>query len=174
MHLILLTRGINQEVEIWKTFMQSQMFWWKRQPLVKDEKGQYIPDGTNEDGTVKYKRGAEQTTRVQGVLRPIQLWEYVIPEECLPELLAAMNLQNTGKLRPEVNKVAWMLRKGMGAKPVPQFPEIVGKTTEQLTSRFIPHNAVATYPIGVKYDKKQDFIFNKGKPYEEGWYQEGL
>ena len=174
MHLILLTRGIQHQVDIWKQFMQSQMFWWKRQPLLKDEKGNYIPDGVDENGQPKYKRGAEITTRVQGALRPMQLWEYVFPEECLPELLAAMNIHQMGKLRPEVNKVAWLLRKAMGAKPMPQFPELKGKTSQELTSRFIPHDAVATYPIGIKYDKKQDYIFGKGTPNEQGWYQEGL
>ena len=174
MHFILLTRGINQQVDIWKKFMETQMFWWKRQPLLKDEKGNYIPDGVDENNNPKYKRGPEQVTRVQGALRPIQLWEYVLPEESLPELLAAMNLHQVGKLRPEVNKVAWLLRKTMGAKPMPEFPELKGKNPQELTSRFIPTDAVATYPIGIRYDKKQDFIFNKGTPYEEGWHQEGL
>lgn len=174
MHLILMTRGINQQVEIWKNFMQSQMFWWKRQPLLKDEKGEYILDGVDEDGKPKYKRGAEQTTRVQGALRPIQLWEYVLPEECLPEMLAAMNLHQVNKLRPEVSKVAWVLRKGMGAKPIPMFPQLQGKTSQELTTRYIPHDSVATYPIGVKYDKKHDYIFSKGTKFQEAWYQEGL
>ena len=174
MHFILLTRGIQHQVDIWKQFMQTQMWWWKRQPLLKDEKGQYIPDGVDEDGNPKYKRGPEQMTRVQGALRPMQLWEYVLPEECLPELLATMNLHQMGKLRKEMIPIAWSLRKAMGAKPVPVFPELQGKTPQELTQRFIPIDAVATYPIGVRYDKKQDFIFNKGTPQEEGWYQEGL
>ena len=187
MHLILMTRGVNSEVEIWKKFMETQMWWWKRQPLLKDEKGNYIKDGVDDDGNQKYKRGPEELTRVAGALRPIQLWEYVIPEEGagmidgkltptsnFKELLASLNLHNENPLRNEMKPIAWALRKAMHLKPVPKFTELYGKKIQELTQRFIYSDGVAVYPIGIKQDKTQDFIFNKGKQCEEGWYQEGI
>ncbi len=188
MHVILATRGINKEVEEWKVFMQAQMWWWKRQPLLKDSEGNYIPYGEDEDGTPKYKRGPEELTKVAGALRPIQLWEYIIPEEGvgifagkqiqtsnLKELLAAMNLHHKDILRSEMKPLAWMVRKALHLKPVPEFPELFGKTTKELTQRFIPNkNGVAVYPLGMKADKKQDYIFTLADGTKQGWYQEGL
>lgn len=187
MHIIFATRGINKEFKEWKKFMETQMWWWKRQKLLKDSQGKFIPDGEEEDGTPKYKRGPEELTRIAGALRPIQLFEYIIPEEGvgfvngeqiqtsnLKELLAAMNIHHKDPLRSEMKPLAWMVRKALHLKPVPEFPELFGKTTKELTQRFIPHNGVATYPIGIRADKKQDFIFTLADGTKQGWYQEGL
>lgn len=51
MHTIFITRGIQQQVDLWKTFMQSQMFLFPQIPLLKDDKGNFIK---NEDGTYKH------------------------------------------------------------------------------------------------------------------------
>ena len=190
-----MTRGINQEVEIWKKFMETEMWWWTQTPLAKDDKGNFIPDGVDENGapkfkhmtypedqvdlekgTVLHKKGEDvkMLKRIQGSLRPFQLWEYVIPEECLPECLATLNLHHGAELRSEVKPIAWTIRKAMGAKPVPVFPELKGKKTEDLTTRFISAEGVAVYPIGVKYDPKKDFIFKLPDGTTQGWYQEGL
>ena len=175
MHFVLLTRGAPEQVNIWKKFMETQMFWWKRQPLLKDEKGEFIPDGVDENGNPKYKRGKEFIQRVQGALRPIQFYEYVFPEECYPEVLAMMNLQDQiGHIRPEVAMPAWFVRKIMKLKPCPVVPEILGKKTEEITTKFVPTNAVATYPIGVRSDFKKDFIFTLEDGTKAGFYQEGL
>ena len=137
MHLVLLTRGAPEQVDIWKKFMETQMFNWKRQPLLKDDKGNYIQDGENEDGSPKFKRGNEEFTRVQGALRPIQFYEYVFPEECLGEVLAMMNIHKEAslKLRPEVATPAWFVRKIMKLKPVPIIPELQDKETWQITNK---------------------------------------
>jgi len=169
MHLFLLTRGIQQQVDIWKKFMETKMFLWKRQPLKRDKDGKYVK---NKDGS--YDRGDPITTRVQGALRPIQLYEYVFPEECLPEVLAMMELHKGDKLRPEVAAPAWALRKMLGAKPVPVFDEIKDKKSEEITDKYVPTNAVATYPIGIREDPKKDFVFKLPDGTEDGWYQEGL
>ena len=174
MHFVILTRGAPEQVDIWKKFVETQMFNWKRQPLLKDAQGKFIPDGEDENGAPKYKRGPEQVTRVQGALRPIEFYEYVFPQECLPEVLAMMNLHKGDNLRPEVAAPAWIARKIMKLKPVPKFPELYDKTTQELTSRFIPTTTVATYPIGVRSDFKKDFIFTFPNGQTEGWYQEGL
>jgi hypothetical protein len=143
--------------------MQTQMFNWRTKPLLKDEKGNYLK---NPDGT--FQRGEEQVTSVQGALRPIQLFEYVFPEECLPEVLAMMNLhKDYNNLRPEVAKLAWLLRKGLGAQKIPEMPEIQNKSSLEITRKFVPTSGVAVYPLGIKTDPKKDYP-------EFGTYQEGL
>ena len=171
MHLVLLTRGAPEQVDIWKKFMETQMFDWKRRPLLRDDKGNFIK---KEDGT--YERGPDVFTRVQGALRPIQFYEYVFPEECLPEVLAMMNIHKAEslKLRPEVATPAWFIRKIMKLKPVPVIPELQGEETYQLTNKWVPTTTVATYPIGIRSDFKKDFIFNMGDGTQQGFYQEGL
>jgi len=171
-HLVLMTRGIQHQIDIWSKFMQTQMFWWKRQPLLKDKDGKFIKTGeVDKEGNPIYERGKEEVTKVQGALRPIQLWEYVIPEECMGEALAMLgkHKEEQLKLRPEVNSPAWALRKLLKLQKVPVIPEIQDKEVYQITDKYIPMNAVAVYPLGVKKDKKHDFIFGK-----EGYYQEGL
>ena len=165
-----MTRGIQSAIDQWKTFMQSQMFDFRQRPLLKDEKGNFIQ---NEDGT--YKRGDEVITRVQGALRPIQLWEYVFPEESLQEVIAMQQqIKSYNQLRPEVAKVAWLLRKGMGARKVPDMgPEFQKKSPWEVTQKFIPMTGVGIYFLGVRDDKKQDFIF-KTPVGDVGIYQEGL
>lgn len=163
MHLIMMVRGIQQQVDLWKMFMQTQMFAWKRQRLLKDKDGKYIkkPDGT-------YERGPEEQTRVQGALRPIQLYEYVFPEECLKEVVPMLNMHDIKSVRPEVNNFAWILRKMMKLTKLPDFPEMKGKQQTEITGRYIPcHNGVAVYPIGIRSDGKQDFP-------NYGYHQEGL
>jgi len=171
MHFVILTRGAPEQVDIWKKFMETQMFNWKRQPLKKDEKGNFIK---KEDGT--YERGADEFTRVQGALRPIQIYEYVFPEECLGEVLGMMNIHKaeTLKLRPEVATPAWFLRKIMKLKPVPVIHEIQDREPYQITNKWVPTTTVATYPIGIRSDFKKDFIFTLGDGSKQGYYQEGL
>ena len=79
--IIFLVRGTNQSFEVWKKFMETQMFIWKRQRLLRDEKGNFIPDGIDENGNEKFKRGNEELTKVQGALRPMQIFEYTVPED---------------------------------------------------------------------------------------------
>lgn len=142
------------------------MFGWKRQPLIKDKDGNFIK---KEDGT--YERGEEQFTKVQGALRPLELYSYVFPEECLPEVLAMLNNHKNEANRPEVKNWSWFLRKIMKLKPVPKMPkEIADKDKWQITDKYVPMDAMAVYPIGIKSDYKKDMIFPNG----EGWYQEGL
>lgn len=166
MHLVLMTRGIQQQVDLWKTFMQTQMWNFEQTPLLKDKEGNFLKDDKGD-----YIRGEKRVTRVQGALRPIQLWEYIVPEQSMPEVLAMLNQHKYADLRPGVSHSAWMLRKMMGLKPVNQYrvKEHQTKSYHELTQKYIPHEAVATYLIGIKEDITKDFIFGK-----DGFYQEGL
>lgn len=129
MHLFLVTRGINANVEMWKIFMQAQMYPWKRTNL---------------------KTGKEETIQVQGALRPIQLWEYIIPEESLPEVLTCLNKTKgyTGHWGDGKAKMMLPLfRKALGAKPIPKVDPVQ-------TNRFIFQDGVGVEAVGIKEDKR--------------------
>jgi hypothetical protein len=165
--MILMTRGINRSFEEWKKFMETQLFNFKQVPILRDAQGNHLK---NPDGTTQY--GPEMITRVQGALRPIQLFEYVFPQESLGEVLAMQNIQNCFPLRPEVSSWAWIIRKMMGAKKIPQefLDTIKNKQSWEITSKYVPMMGQAVYPLGIKEDVVQDFDFGK----EGAFKQEGL
>ena len=142
---------------------------------------------------VIYKKGEDmqEFSQVQGALRPIQLWEYVFPEfgvkqlpngrlektENLKEVLAAMNIHDVvaKPLRKEMKPISWAIRKAFNAEPMPCYKDIVGKKPEQITNRrMFGLGGVATYPIGIKRDIEQDFIFERPDGSKKGYHQEGL
>jgi hypothetical protein len=143
MHLVFMTRGVQHVVDMWHTQMQSQYFPWKRKNL---------------------DTGQETIANVQGALRPIQLWEYVFPEEHLDVVLNSLEIKPGGKTEPPaLNKYAFLLRKGLGLKSIPD--DI--KPTNTLP---IFHQAVHIFPIGIKEDLTCDRDFGvAGK-----WHQEML
>ena len=143
MHLYLLTRGIFQQTKIWEMFLQSQFFPWKRKNL---------------------KTKKDETTFVQGSLRPLQLWEYVIPEESMDEVFTCMGV------RPEnLNGESWKhnilfkaLRKLFKAAPVPKD----WKPLKTLT-RVMRVDGVGVNVVGIKKDKRLAWE-------EQGYEQEML
>jgi len=161
--------------------METQMFWWKRQQVLKDKDGKFIK---KEDGT--YERGPEELSQVQGSLRPLELWSYVTPENeiigkkpdgsflerpMIQTLLAMWNMHKNDKIRPEITNFSWILRKMMRLKPIPRMPDdIANKERCQITDKYTPMEAFCVYPIGIKSDYTKDMMFPNG----EGWYQEGL
>ena len=170
MHLIFLTRGINNSFKQWKSFMECQWFDFRQKPILKDDKGNFLK---NPDGTYQY--GPETIVKVQGSLRPIQLFEYVFPEESLQEVLAMNEChKDYNELRPEINLIAWSLRKMMGAKKIPDMPDLKKKERWEITQKYTPHQGVAIYPIGMRTDIKKDFIFKDPYGTEAGFNQEGL
>jgi len=180
--MILMTRGIQHCHDIWKTYMQTQWFLWGRQRLLQDDKGNFLK---NPDGS--FQRGELEPTKVQGALRPIQLWEYVFPKdgiqfvkdkaEIVPnknfyEVLAMLNQhQKYQNMRPELSLSGWILRKLMGAKKVPNIPDDIKKKEDyMITDKHIPMDGMSTYPIGVREDVMADIVF----PGNVGYYQESL
>jgi len=181
--IIFMARGINLAFDNWKRFMESQMWPWIRQPLVrkqefvldesgnpkKDKDGKFMFKAgdfiKNEDGT--YVRGPKTITQVQGSLRPIQLFEYTVPEECIPQVLAMQNLHKMDKLRPEAEKIGWIIRKGMKLDKIELPEDIKKKEKWEITMKHVPMEGMAVYPLGVKKDLKQDYP-------QYGFYQEGL
>ena len=60
----------------------------------------------------------------------------------------------------------------MKLKPIPKIPEeIASQPREMITGRFVPMDAMAVYPLGIREDVTQDMIFPGTG---EAFYQEGL
>lgn len=149
MHLFFVTRGINQQREIWKSFLQSQFFPWERTNLDTNEKQQAL---------------------VQGALRPIELWEYVFPEEHLNEVCSAMGIVNPdnsinyGDFAGYKKAMLPFLRKALGADKLPK--ELQFKPT----NRVMRVEGFGPNIIGYKKDNKKDYDFGKAGRFN----QEGL
>jgi len=151
MHLYFYARGISHQVELWKIFMQSQFWKWKRYNL-KKKKDEFI--------------------LVQGSLRPsfYGTWEYVFPKECLADVLSIMGIAN-----PHTKKDGYAgkgyftfansirnfgARKLLGAKAIPKkIWEAADKIEPSIlidsTWRGLSHcrvDGVAIHPIGIKED----------------------
>ena len=129
MHIVFGTRGVKHERDLFVTTMQSQFFPWKR---------------------INLKTGKEEITLVQGALRPLEFWEYVFPEESLPDVLAMLEQDNKVNLKNALNqKTAIMLRQMLGLKKIPimDLPE---------RNRVIHLRGMALHPIGIKKDERTD------------------
>lgn len=145
MHLYFYTRGIQQQIELWKIFMQSQYFKWTRKNL---------------------QTGEDESILLQGSLRPSVLgaWEYIFPEECLPDVLSMMNLvnyQDYGFSKIGIEARMGLLRKIFGAKKLKKkhfeqakkIPNslIFSQYNRGLANCEVP--GVAIHLIGYKKDK---------------------
>lgn len=112
-----MTRGIKHEVD--RTIIDLQ--------------GKYFP--------MKYKG---QNIGVQLGVRPIQLWELVLPEDQLPVL--QNTLWRTGE--PDVKRFSKQLtamRLGLGASKMPKLDPKKGRQPCYVKD-------IAIYPIGIKKD----------------------
>ena len=149
MHLYLYARGINQQVEIWKTLMQSQ-FWKLRCKRIE----------TGEEGVLL----------VQGALRPsvLGVWEYVIPKEALHEVLSILGITDdgdTGTIRKFKHDLQLkFLRKILGCKKISKDiyykaklyePSVYFPDKERAMSHCIVPG-VAIHIIGIKKDIERD------------------
>lgn len=131
MHLYFITRGIKQQRDLFVNFMQTQMFKWKRKNL---------------------KTGKEEIVQVQGSLRPVELWEYVFPEESLNEVLTILDINpymSHFKYRKEQLK-SKAIRKMLGKDitPVPDYKKVP-------TNKYVELRGITLYPIGIKKDRRE-------------------
>ena len=130
MHLYFISRGVKHQRDIWVKFMETQMFNWER---------------TNKT------TGLKENTIVQGALRPIELWEYVFPEEHLQQVMNNMMFtEEAAKCYKHVsgkNLTMAVLRKALGAKPLP-------KLEVKPIDKIMRMQGVAVEPIGVRADNR--------------------
>lgn len=169
MHFIFYIRGIQNQVELWKTLAQNIFWKWRRTNL---------------------KTKKEEITLVQGALRPslFGAYEYIIPEEALAEWLAVIGVfKNTGSGKDTfMNKVKMgFIRKIFGAKKIPKkifeeakkiSPSVVIGNSERglsnLTNEVI--KGVSVYPVGIKKDVKKDMDWDAQQGFGGKYHQEML
>jgi len=134
-----MTRGIKQNRDLFVKFMETQMFNWKTKDL---------------------KTGKDVWQTVQGALRPVELWEYVFPEESLGEVLEMLkinpkNQEKYGNLSQSLQLKT--LRKMLNAEPIPE-------DTELKQTHFVFVNGMGIHPIGIKKDEFKDVKeWNRGQ-----------
>jgi hypothetical protein len=145
MELVFIARGVNHQFDIWKTFMQTQRFLWKREQIIDGKK-------------------VDASTMFVGALRPIQLYEYVFPKEALPNVLGMMGIKQNLKDYTGMDTALSMLRKMMKLKKIPKDIEPISDGFNYVFS-----GGVAIHPIGLKEDEVKEWDFgDKGKYYQEG------
>jgi len=138
MHLYIMTRGIKHKVDELINDLQAQFFPFK----CKMKDGKLDPNGE------------EQIVPLQLSVRPIQLWELVMPKECLPEVMKTiwhtepLPAHTTFMQKAKLESI----RMALGAKKAPKF-----KDYKDLKFRVIRKNDVACYPIGIKEDDERSF-----------------
>jgi hypothetical protein len=163
-HIYFFLRGINQQVELTKIYLQSIFWKWRR---------------------INLKTKKETHHLVQGALRPSVLgaWEYVLPAEAIPEFCSIMKIENNlsyGFNKIGLNLRHFALRKIFGSKRIPKkiFEEakkiprtLILKNSERGLS---PHliQGVAFHLIGIKKDKFANFKHPIEAP--DGYFQEML
>lgn len=160
--------------------MGSQMFPWLRKNLKVCKCGHSVEGHNEEKGCLTEKcpcvkfEPREEIMRVAGTLRPIQLFEYVIPAPCIPTFLAMQgNLWKSflhgKKLRPEVNAIGWMLRKGMKLDKMPTYSQEEFNEAFKLLYQHVPMEGMAVYPLGIKKDNFGPIDFGPEGKFDQEW-----
>jgi len=113
--------------------------------MIQDCQAVYFPyKWRNENGEVEERA-------IQMGVRPIQLYEFVFPEEELERVLSY--LHPTGSWNKKYNKFLTMLRKLLGLKPVPKV-----KTKLEQANPIRALNYVEVAGVGIKKDRYIDGI----------------
>lgn len=156
-HLLFATRGIRASMQQMKEDLSSQRWWWRRKNLTTN-KVEHVP--------------------VQGILRPIELWEYVYPKESPTEIgkedskmedntdiiMRSLGLTGSEHYIPKsIGKYVRWICKFLGLKKVPDTPK-------EGNLRWIHQLGISVIPIGVKEDEYKEYDFGPAGKYE----QEGL
>ena len=159
MHLYFFVRGKFEQVELWKSLVQTAFWKWRRKNL---------------------KTGKEEITLVQGALRPSVLgaYEYIFPKEALAEVCSFLGIKKNelygfGRIGRSLRHLA--LRKIFGCRKIPK--DILEKaekipntfTTEEF-ERGVSNciiDGVPIHVIGIKDDECRDFE-------TLGYFQEAL
>ncbi len=97
--------------------------------------------------------GQVKMNLVQGALRPIQLFEYVFPKESFEEVWRTMGIGAPEDKYYYLNKYAFLLRKVLGAKRIPDKINLEG------AKQFIYNRNLQIYPIGIKEDNDASITY---------------
>ena len=126
MHAYFITRGIKQDVDEFVKWLETRSL---RLPL-------------------KDKDGKESVIPLQASLRPVQLWEFVFPENEKDAVLTTLKFHE----KPPADSISMKLkiaalRKMLGAEKIPEF-----KTDNRMLMPDFPWVAITA--LGVRYDEK--------------------
>ena len=150
-HFIFGTRGIYAATQQMISDLVSQRFWWRRKDL-----NEFLPNGKPNPNY-----GKIQDAIVQGMLRPIQLWEYVYPdksplqpgnpdspmEDNTEIMMRSFDLSGPTHYIPrQVDWAVSFARKKLGLKEIPTLKNMDGNR------RVIHQQGISTIPIGIKED----------------------
>jgi len=136
--IVFFSRGINQDVEIAKKFLETRMLPFKYKVKQKD-------------GSWK-----EETNFVQSALRPIELFELVVPKDTVDTVINSMFPDGNEKIYP---KIKTMLRKIMKLKN-PKFKK--RDKTNRLAIPSTLFNNVNMQLVGIREDKVGSLDNDKG------------
>lgn len=175
MELYFFLRGIRHQIEMFETFMQTQMWPWVRKDV---------------------KTGKEFLTMFQGAYRDAGPFKcYVFPEPCLPEVLDMLGIVDQSQTwftkKPGKQKGSFMsgyaikpyqvaARKILKCKKIPKniiadpaYPKISLFTTDEdgkqriQPYRYIEHRGVNIIPIGIRKDVYGQTTDETGKEIEQ-------
>ena len=119
MHLYIVTRGIKNQVDALINDLQTKFLAWD------------------------WKEKDYQNEALQLSVRPIQLWELVMPETELPVVYNYLNPKPHNRFGIDKNI---LLKRALHAKSIPDIPKTQG---------FIhPFKSVEITPIGIREDAK--------------------
>lgn len=147
MHLFFYLRGIEPHISIFKSFISTQFFKWRRKNLTTGEIEEHL---------------------VQGSLRPSFLgaWEYVFPEEALADIISifARNERDIGAEKTLKNIIRnYGLKKIFGLEDIPHeiwekaktIPDLIYvNSTERGFANSFSKN-VTLHILGIKKDLRQ-------------------
>lgn len=165
MHLYFGLRGVKHMSDLFETHAQSQYFLWERENMNVCSCNHPKHDGKCKSCECNSFSRRKETFNLQGSLRPVQLYEYVFPEECLEEVLTMFQMSDEVMDYHEnsLGKIGKFFldkfRKILGLKPIPRG--IPRKEPKHI----IPLHGVTLHPIGIKTDIKKEMP-------EFGYYQE--
>lgn len=156
MHLTFFLRGKFEQIELFKAHAQCAYWKWRR---------------------INKATGKEETTLVQGALRPSVLgaYEYIFPKEALAEVCSFFGINQENEIPSDkfrFNRL-FILRKIFGCKKI---PKAILKKAEKIPSTFTTEEfergcsnciigGVAFHVIGIKEDN--EIVL-------QGYIQEGL
>jgi len=85
---------------------------------------------------------------IQTGVRPIQLWEFIVPKEQLDMALRTVSISPRTEFSPSMRYLTWALRKLLKAKQVPEID-----LSPNLPKRIVWNRALECTPIGIKEDE---------------------
>lgn len=155
MHFYGIMRGIKENADKVKKQLECQWY-----PLER----------------IDVETGKKHMIAVQGMLRPIELFEYVIPENCMAGFVKSIGLIGDAKEGywgekngAKAKMMLPFLRKLLGAKKMPDYKDDPGQVLYPLK-----REGVGIEPIGIKEDGYTEFKYSDDARLGAGfpWYRE--